>query len=77
MLKCSVGKEVPIMCLSTVYALGEGEKTQIAKNVTEVRARGGKLYITDIMGSTVEEDAEIEVVDLTESFIYIRRRAGA
>ena len=63
------------MCLSTVYALGEGEKQQVARNVAEVKVRDGKLYFTDIMGATVEEDAEIEVVDLTESFIYIRRRA--
>ena len=63
------------MCLSTVYVLGEGEKEQIAKNVAEVKVRDGRLYFTDIMGVTREEDADIEVVDLTESFIYIRRRA--
>ena len=63
------------MCLSTVYALGAGEKEQVAKNVTEVKVRGGRLYFTDIMGVTREEDADIEVVDLTENFIYIRRRA--
>ncbi len=63
------------MCLSTVYALGNGEKEQIAKNVAEVKVRDGRLYFTDIMGSVVEEDADIELVDLTDSFIYIRRRA--
>lgn len=63
------------MCLSTVYVLGEGEKKQVAKNVAEVKVRDGRLYFTDIMGATVEEDADIEVVDLTDSFIYIRRRA--
>ena len=63
------------MCLSTVYALGEGEKKQIAKNVAEVKVCDGKLVFTDIMGSTIEEDADIEVVDLTQSYIYIRRKA--
>ena len=60
------------MCLSTVYV---GQEPQpIAKNVTSVTMREGKLVLRDIMGVTTEVDAEIESVDLMENRIFLRRR---
>lgn len=62
------------MCLSTVYVRNEDQREQIARNVADVKVRDGKLLFTDIMGVTTEVDADIEVIDLMENYIYIRKR---
>ena len=62
------------MCLSTVYVREEDRREPVAKNVAAVRTRDGRLVLTDIMGAATEIDAEIELVDLMENVIYLRRR---
>jgi len=62
------------VCLSTVYARDGADRTTLARNVAAVRRRGDKLVFTDIMGVTTEVDAELELIDLTENYIYVRRR---
>ena len=62
------------MCLSTVYVRDRDKKEQVAKNVAAVRTEGGRLLLTDIMGVTTELDAEIEIIDLMDNYIYVRRK---
>ena len=62
------------MCLSTVYVRGDERREPVARNVADVRVRDGKLVFHDIMGVETEADAEIEMIDLMENCIYIRKR---
>ncbi len=64
------------MCLSTVY----NEKNEkLAGNVATVKAEGGRLIFTDILGISTALEGTIDRVDLMENLIYIRQeeRHGA
>lgn len=64
------------MCLSNVYEVSGGQRNLLYKNIADIRMKDGKLIFTDIMGIRREEAADIDRIDLMDSYIWIRRRAS-
>ena len=59
------------MCLSTVYKADGSERTKLAEYVSGVRAEGGRITLTDIMGMETVVIGTLKSVDLVQNQIVI------
>ncbi|MBO7703420.1 MAG: CooT family nickel-binding protein [Solobacterium sp.] len=59
------------MCLSDVYAVRDGEKKLLFKNVATLSQKGDTLVFSDILGIPNEVKGTITKVDLLENVILI------
>ena len=60
------------MCLATVYATGGAEPRKLCGNVEDIRLVDGKWVFTDIMGRTLSLEGNLERINLSSNFIYIK-----
>lgn len=60
------------MCLSTVYKNEVGEANLLVKNVADIKAEGGKIIFTDLMGVRTTFDGSIEKVDLMDNYVIVK-----
>ena len=63
------------MCLSTVYKADGSENVKLAEYVSGVRAEGGKITLTDIMGLETVVYGTLKSVDLVQNRIIIEGAA--
>ncbi len=59
------------MCLSTVYKADGSERTKLAEYVSELRAEGDRITMTDIMGAETVVFGRLKSVDLVQNQIVI------
>lgn len=60
------------MCLSTVYKNEVGEANLLVRNVADIKAEGGKIIFTDLMGVRTTFDGSIEKVDLMDNYVIVK-----
>ena len=64
------------MCLSTVFEERAGSQTKLGEYISSVKAEGGKITLTDIMGMETVVFGTLKSVDLVQNRIIIEG-AGA
>lgn len=60
------------MCLSTVYKNEVSDANLLVKNVADIKAEGGKIIFTDLMGVRTTFDGSIEKVDLMDNYVIVK-----
>lgn len=65
------------MCLSTAYLNEKKEENIAARYVAQVRAEGGELVLTDVMGFEVRIPGILQSADLTGGTLIIGTKPGA
>ena len=59
------------MCLSTVYLVKEGTREKLCEYVSNVKASGGEVEFTDVMGQIVKATGTITSMDFIKNEILI------
>lgn len=59
------------MCLSDAYEIRDGVKTPLLSYVSGISVDGGKITLTDMMGSRKIVEGRLKSVDLTSNVILI------
>lgn len=60
------------MCLSTVFEERGAQQTKLCEYVSDVRAEGDKITLTDIMGAETVVFGKLKSVDLVQNKIIIQ-----
>lgn len=61
------------MCLSTVYQNTRSPETVLMKNVMCLECREGMVILTDLMERTCAVEGTLELANLVEGYVIIRR----
>lgn len=59
------------MCLSTVYLIKEGTRQKLCEYVSNVKADGKEVELTDVMGQVIKATGTIKSMDFIKNEILL------
>jgi predicted RNA-binding protein len=63
------------MCLSTIYAIVDGQRIEVMRDVSRLQASGDGFVVTDLFGRRDYIQGRIQYLDLAEEHIVVIEKA--
>lgn len=64
------------MCLSIVYRVENGKRTEVMRDVARIAVEGGTVILVDLFGISTCVEGTIETVDLVDEHAVTLRPSG-